>query len=655
MLRVFVTAPPPRLWWCALLLCAAIAIASTPTAALRAHDDSADTLPHACGHEQIMAAQGDLPNTFVTLRRRTDGVPYRATVQLKTPNATATAAQRAVEPQATVTVTPLSTDAEWAPIRIAVFMPDLEDPSRYCTALGQMRPDSGGSLVECTSTDDILTEAKRTTLMNFVVPEAVNMHAQRLLVRPLDPDTSIVVNSMPGSYCGSFTVPAAHRTTGVPNADFVVYVAAGPTSTPRSFIAWAVTCQLYPNTPTITSRPAVGAIYFNPRYLPSQIGETPDEILNFGGNPSGSSNGLRRAAAHELLHALGFTSGVFRARGMFATVPSLRGKTNVPVLNSSAVRAAAKAKYGIADGDAFFGAELEDVGGGGTALSHWKRRTMRDELMAPVLSLARYSSLSLAAMEDMGFYKANFDKAEPVDLGATAGAKLFTDPCLADGASNFPAVFCDSLSSAARMCTTDRLNMGRCGVTFYSSDLPTFAQYYPQRPTLGGSISYSDYCPAVQPFSNTGCNAGSVASMPGSVVGDDARCFTSLNLVVKRTFTDPGAICAKVHCENATRTYKVLVSGGTSWLSCGAGGPGVVVQPATSSPDVFAAGGSIGCPPYDDVCYANPLAFEAIDESALTTTTTTTATPSAAHQHHRGRAASGVVVAIAVVLSLCVF
>ncbi|XQJ29409.1 GP63-like protein, leishmanolysin-like protein [Leishmania guyanensis] len=644
MSRVPVASWRLGLWLGALFMYIAFTTAAIASSALKVDSNAADELPSPCGHGQVVSEQSDLPLTYVTLRRNSNGLRYQVEVNLKRLNASATTDQRAVEPRAAVTVSSASMDSGWAPIRIAVFTPDLGDQSKYCTAVGQMRPDSSGSLVRCSSVADLLTDAKKRTLISSILPQAVSMHAQRLKVRPPAADTTIVVNTMPGSHCGSFTVPPAHRTVGVPDADFVVYVAAGPTSTPRSFMAWAVTCQYYPNTATITSRPAVGAVYFNPRYLPTSIGETQEEIDLYGGSPFGSTNGLRRAAAHELLHALGFTSAVFKARGMFATVPSLRGKKNVPVLNSSAVRVAAKAKYGISDTDMLYGVELEDQGAAGTSLSHWKRRAAKDELMAPVLSLARYSSLSLAAMEDMGFYKVNFSQAEPVALGATAGGALFTEPCLTGGTTNTPTVFCDSRSSSARSCTADRLSIGQCALTTYSSALPSYAQYFPNQPTLGGSLSHSDYCPVIQPLSNTGCGGGSLGAMPGSVTGGNARCFDADDLVVKSPSTNVGAICAKVHCNNASRTYAVLVSGASIWLSCGGGGTGVTVQPAVSSPGMFMKRGTIACPPYDDVCYANPLAFAEVE--VITTAAPSNAATAATH----GRVTSGLV-AVAALLA----
>ncbi|KAG5497665.1 hypothetical protein JKF63_03931 [Porcisia hertigi] len=561
--------------------------------------DAAGKPPPLCGHAQIISKLGEPPLTYVTLRTQVNS-------NLKRSDAPA-----AVKPRATVTASVDSTDREWAPIRIAVFTPDLEDASKYCTAIGQSRPDFRGSLRLCTEAD-ILTEEKKNTLIN-VLPQAVNMHAQRLKVRPLAAHASIVVNSLPGKYCGSFTVPTAHQTTGVSNADFVVYVAAGPTSKSALSLAWACPCQYHPDTATLTRRPAVGVIYFNPRSLPSSMGETQEEIDLYGGNPFSTTDSLRRVAAHELLHALGFTSSVFEERGMLATVPYLRGKINVPVINSSAVRAAAKKKYGIADTETFYGVELEEEGTPEMALSHWKRRTARDELMAPVLGLARYSSLSLAAMEDTGFYKVNLDKAEPVDLGASAGGKLFTEPCLTEGTTNHPTVFCDSHNDSVGSCTADGLSIGWCALLVYPSALPPYAQYFPGQPSLGGSLPYTDYCPLILPYHNTHCGSGSLSAMPGSLTGSDARCFKAYNLLVKSSFKGPDAICARVRCNKVSRTYDVLVSGANSWFSCGAGGTGMTIEPAVLSPEIFVNGGTIGCQPYDVVCYANPDAFPEVE------------------------------------------
>ncbi|KPA78759.1 putative mitochondrial leishmanolysin-like protein [Leptomonas pyrrhocoris] len=616
--------------WCVVLLALVVlclcSFSADVAAAISARYPAEDTLLK-CGHDHVAAEQEKEPLTYVSLRK-----VDTHSAQAAAPVASAALPQPPVRDAVPLThrivdVQDAAAPAAWAPIRIAVFTPDLEDDSRYCTAVGQLRPDYYGNTVECTSTADILTQAKKDVLIHSLLPQAVQAHASRLMVHPVAKGTAIVVNAMGGRYCGSFTVPAAHKTAGVADADFVVYVAAGPTSTAQSVIAWALTCQWFAGE---VRHPAVGIIYFNPRHLPETMDETAEELALHGGNAYGASDSLRRAAIHEMLHALGFTFTVFRERGVYATVPSLRGKTNVPVLNGTAVRAAAKAHYGLSDGNLFYGLELEDEGASGTALSHWKRRSSKDELMAAVLNLARYSRLSLAAMEDLGFYKAVYENAEALPYGYGAGIDMFSKACLTAGATNVPSVFCDVKNSFVQVCAADRLRVGRCSVTYYSSPLPSYAQYFTDKPTFGGALRYMDYCPVIQGLSNAMCHTGSLSVIPGSVISASSRCFDATNLVLKATYVSANAICARVHCDNTTRTYEVLVNGAASWLDCGTGGDGYVVSPSASSAGVYASGGAIACPRYEDVCYANPGAFGPKPVVTTTTTTTTTSKPNGA-------------------------
>ncbi|EPB80257.1 hypothetical protein ANCCEY_00659 [Ancylostoma ceylanicum] len=60
--------------------------------------------------------------------------------------------------------------------------------------------------------------------------------------------------------------------------------------------------------------------------------------------------------------------------------------------------------------DLLEGAELENQGGDGTALTHWEKRVFENEAMTgthtqnPV-----YSRLTLALLEDSGWYKPNYE------------------------------------------------------------------------------------------------------------------------------------------------------------------------------------------------------------------------------------------------------
>ncbi|CCW72064.1 unnamed protein product [Phytomonas sp. Hart1] len=187
----------------------------------------------------------------------------------------------------------------WEPIRISVFTKDLDDSSRYCTQPGEMKPDFFGSMLKCNS-DNVLTDEKKRILREVIVPNAVQMHEDRLLVQPLR--DNICVQHFTDDVCSQFTIPQSHHTTGVPDTDFVLYVAAGPTE-PGNF-AWSITCQFDTN-----DRPLVGVADIGSVVTTNIIPSTP--IL-----------------VHEILHALGFNIETFQSRGMIIDV-SVRGKKKV--------------------------------------------------------------------------------------------------------------------------------------------------------------------------------------------------------------------------------------------------------------------------------------------------------------------------------------
>lgn len=569
---------------------------------------------YRCVHDTIAAAQGLDSLTYVTVKQNTH--------RMEAPTSVTGVSSRGGRPASTYTVVPAgeavaAADGEdaWRPLRIRAFYEDLLNPSRYCTAVGQQRPDFGGSLVSCSSGHDILTEKKRSILVGTILPNAIGMHMDRLKVVPSPAGSSIVVSGMPGRWCSSFTIPSSHRTSGVSDADFLVYIAAGPTSTPDDFIAWATGCQFFP----VSERPAVGAIYFNPRYLTEELDETAGDIAS-GGNAYSRLDSLIRVAAHELLHALGFSYSAFHRAGMLSTVPSLREKPAVTVINSPAVRNAATRHYGCNEANGFPGMELEDEGAAGTSGSHWKRRNARDELMSPVTTFLRYTALTLAAMEDLGYYKVNYDKAEYMGWGNGVGCAMLTKKCITSSPAavtpTVPSVFCwDETLGGRQYCTRDRLRIGRCFVTTYSSSLPAHMQYF-TNPVLGGGERFMDYCPTVQAYSNTACSDDTVSVVPGSVAGNTARCFDAdpaAPLVVRENVGRPHVVCALVHCNYTTKVYHVWFrGGGESYVECV---PGATVEPASTSPGVFQSGGRVRCPSFDEVCSANTRAGFALPPS----------------------------------------
>ncbi|KAK7199372.1 major surface protease gp63 [Novymonas esmeraldas] len=455
---------------------------------------------------------------------------------------------------------------DWTPIRIAVFTFDIDDSSRYCTEAGQLRPDFDGDTVIC-GPDDVLTDTKKQMLLEFLVPSAVRLHEERLSVQRAR--GNIVVDRLidQDPECRHFSIPASHRSEGVANADFLLYVASQPTL--DSTAAWALTCQYFTK-----GRPSVGVVNVSPKYI------TDDQQA-------------MRVVAHEILHALGFSFHVFEEQGMVDYVDSLRGKSDVPVINSPMVVAQARAHFGCST-QTFL--ELEDMGGEISELSHWERRSMKDDLMAGTTVAGIYSAITIAAMEDLGFYKGNYSMAEPMMYGRNAGCGLVTDECVVNGVSRFPEMFCGSADATNLVCTSDRLSVGFCYLVNHASPLPPQFQYF-SNATLGGADVTMDYCPYVEPYSETKCSFDG-QFLNGSVYGATSRCFDA-----PAGFAESGrssaqyGLCAEVNCETTTTTYSVKVKGATTHTQCP---PGATLPLSSLSPTF--SSGHITCPPYDSVC-----------------------------------------------------
>ncbi|KAK7199506.1 major surface protease gp63 [Novymonas esmeraldas] len=464
---------------------------------------------------------------------------------------------------------------DWTPIRIAVFTNDIADSSRYCTEAGQLRPDFSGDIVICRP-DDVLTDSKKQMLLELLIPPAVWLHEERLSVQRERGNIFVDRLIYEDPECREFSIPASHMKEGVANADFLLYVAAGPTV--GTTAAWAVTCQNFRN-----GRPSVGVANVSPKYI------TADPRR-------------KRVVAHEILHALGFDFDVFKRMGMVSHSISLRGKWFVPVMNSPMVVAQARAHFGCHT-QTFL--ELEDMGGEGTKLSHWKRRSMKDDLMAPATVAGIYSAMTIAAMEDTGFYKGNYSMAEPMMYGRNAGCELVREKCVVKGVSQFPEMFCGSANATNLVCTSDRLSVGFCRLVNHPSPLPAKFRYFANA-TLGGADANMDYCPYVKPFSETKCFFNA-RQLNGSVFGAFARCFDA-----PAGFAESGrssaqyGLCAKVHCGTTT-TYSVRVKGAGTFTRCP---PGTTLT--LSSLSSLFSDGHITCPSYESVCGIGVSTTEAL-------------------------------------------
>ncbi|EKF28927.1 surface protease GP63, putative, partial [Trypanosoma cruzi marinkellei] len=219
--------PPLPLVVLLLMYCASGCIAADPA------------LAHRRGLDAMMGRSGPLPTAVVReVPRKGQGTMQAYTVATQDDD-----------------------DSAWRPIRIEVSTEDLEKQRKkktFCEVVGDKCVNVFGEQVTCEA-GHLLSDEKKELYSKKILPGAVKLHAERLLVNPTG--NKIDVPRTLDSPCNKFTVPNAHRSGRVPDADFIIYAAAGPSST-ESRAVWAATCITWED-----SRPSIGAMNFDPKYM----------------------------------------------------------------------------------------------------------------------------------------------------------------------------------------------------------------------------------------------------------------------------------------------------------------------------------------------------------------------------------------------------
>nr|CAD42818.1 GP63 [Leishmania tropica] len=536
------------------------------TAAAWAH---AGALQHRCIHDAMQARV----RQSVARHHTAPGAVSAVGLPYVTLDAAHTAAAADPRPGSAPTVVRA---ANWSTLRVAVSTEDLTDPAYHCARVGQRVNNHAGAIVTCTA-EDILTDEKRDILRKYLIPQALQLHTERLKARQVQGKWK--VTGMVDEICGDFKVPQAHITEGFSNTDFVMYVASVPSE--EGVLAWATTCQVFSD-----GHPAVGVINIPAANIASRY----DQLVT-------------RVVTHEMAHALGFSEEFFTAARIVAHVSNVRHKTlKVPVVNSSTAVAKAREQYGCGTLEYL---EIEDQGGAGSAGSHIKMRNAQDELMAPAAAGGYYTALTMAVFQDLGFYQADFNKAKVMPWGRNAGCAFLSEKCMEQNITKWRAMFCNESEDVMR-CPTSRLSLGTCGIRGYRPPLPRYWQYFTNA-SLGGYSPFMDYCPVVIGYANGSCNqdASSAAEFLAAfnVFSEAARCIDGAFTPKNRTAADGyyAGLCANVRCDTATRTYSVQVRGSMDYVSCT---PGLRVELSTVS-NAFEEGGCITCPPYVEVCQGN--------------------------------------------------
>ncbi|KMZ61468.1 putative Surface protease GP63 [Zostera marina] len=424
--------------------------------------------------------------------------------------------------------------------------------------------------------EDISEEDKKRRL-HKALGQTADWFKKTLSVEPVKGNLRLSGYSACGQD-GGVQLPHEYVEDGVANADLVLLVTTRPTT--GNTLAWAVACER-----DQWGRAIAGHVNVAPRHLTEEA-----ETL------------LSATLIHEVMHVLGFDSHAFahfrderKRRRVQVTARSMDEKLGRMVTRVVLPRVIMHSRhhYG-AYSENFAGLELEDGGGRGTSGSHWEKRLLMNEIMTgSVDTRSVVSKMTLALLEDSGWYHVNYSMADNLDWGQNQGTEFVTSPC-----DHWKGAYhCNTTQLSG--CTYNREAEGYCPIVSYSGDLPQWARYFPQA-NKGGQSSLADYCAYLVAYSDGSCTDVNSARAPdrmlGEIRGSISRCMTS-SLVrsgfVRGSLTQ-GNGCYEHKCRN--NYLEVAVDG--VWKVC----------PYDGGPVQFSGfNGQLMCPAYHELCGTSPV------------------------------------------------
>ena len=298
---------------------------------------------------------------------------------------------------------------------------------------------------------------------------------------------------------------------------------------------------------------------------------------------------LKNLLFHELTHVLGFHPYYFDKLKM-TSKETIDGK-QYTCIKTHKVLEKAKIHFGC---DNIKGIPLENQGGTGTEGSHWETRYMLgDYMIGADYSEIVISDITLALLEDTGYYKINYYSGGLFRYGKNQGCSFFQKKCVYNKGENtlFPNEFC--VNDGEAFCSSSHLAKGDCFITHYIKPLEDLYRYYQDK--YKGGIPLADYCPAsfiYEPdthyFYPKNCKYGkSEYSQYGEIIGDNSLCFESSLLN-----TDKESICYKMTCDRNNKYIIIYI--GSNTVTC-PGSKTVLSNPSGLN-------GEINCPDYNMVC-----------------------------------------------------
>jgi len=329
--------------------------------------------------------------------------------------------------------------------------------------------------------------------MDTVLPQVKDFYSKLLKVKPL-PEQSIDVSDVT-CFGPDVNLPQDLKRNGVRNADVAIYVRAENCGI-QGAIAGASVCSLN----TRDFRPAVGVItYCLDSHVLKSIDPNDPEVVP--------------VSIHEITHVLGMNSQLYpfyinsetgqtlvkniRTQSAPSVEMCTDGVARRVLMPSSEVLQRSESSSGARhyevvtptvkaivrnqfDCQELTGARLENQPTAPSDCfgSHWDERLFFTESMSAILGWEHnaFSSLTLALLEDTGWYKGNYEMTTMSTFGLGAGCGFVNEDCInEDGTipASSKGFFCNSLSTLRRQslhCTPTHEGIGYCDLFDFQAE-----------------------------------------------------------------------------------------------------------------------------------------------------------------------------------------
>ncbi|OMJ91261.1 hypothetical protein SteCoe_6240 [Stentor coeruleus] len=451
-----------------------------------------------------------------------------------------------------------------------------EDPPQYTShyhrKLSERSTDLGPLRIKYSLINfDLGTSEENQYFTDVIIPAANSWIGSALQVYQLT--SPLLMSGV--TVCGGLDVPISDQTIGINDTDVSIYVTTD-TLAGVSYIAYASAC-LYQSDGF--GNPLAGRITFNQaNYLAYPSFEVRMQVL-----------------IHESLHILGFSTsamskwrkpdGSLYLANELTKTATVRGTSRTFVITPTVLQTT-RDSFNC---QTLNGAELDPQG------SHWSMRAIYNDVMIPHASFPPiFSNITLALMQDTGWYSANYSYSQAPIWAKGQGCGIFTTKCITGGVANFPN-FCTDTNKG---CDPMNLYRSKCNIKTYTTALPSAYRYFTTT-TVGGDDSYFDYCGYKNHYSNGSCkNTGTSITLPssyyGETIGSDSKCFDGTILKVGYTSSTLWhGSCYPTDCSGSAAVITVLGSSGPISVTCPVNGGQVTVT---------GFNGYIVCPAYSVIC-----------------------------------------------------